>query len=202
MSGEKKSFFKASVFIMLVIGIVMGAFYYDIVTHQEVKSWHVVMEWTPVDPVYAEANPGAGASGFLEIFIMNHTGTDDNAYKQNTSATIEGWCDAAGLGYCNADDSEIDIAHSTNFHVLVRVRGNATHCKSGATWYDTDLRVRWTSADLSVGADTVMTGYATHNASASTYLYMNFWDNNTGSGYSISKGATAEITSIKFEAYY
>jgi hypothetical protein len=31
---------------------------------------------------------------------------------------------------------------------------------------------------------------------------MNFWDDNGGDGYQLTKDSTAEIDNIKFEAYY
>jgi len=57
----------------------------------EKEVWQVVDVWTPMA---GEGSPGAGASGFLEIFFMNLSSADANGYGLNTSATHEGWCDA------------------------------------------------------------------------------------------------------------
>jgi len=204
MKEKKYSYKKAGVFSGFVIAFVVGLFLFSnmnsvITQEKDVRSWHVVAEWTPVDPLFAEADPGAGNGGILEIYYMNSTGTDDDARDENTTGTIEGWCDANNLGYCSADDTETDIAHSTNFELWVRVRGNSDQCKRDATWWDSDLRVRVTSADLSISADTSMTGHVSANNSDYTFLYVNFV---LEGPYSLTKGETNEITAIKFEAYY
>jgi len=196
-----------SIRVGLVLALVCAMFVVGMMPHPTIqnddKGWHVVWEGSLSDYVYAaEANPGAGVSGILEIFIINHTASPDTAYDENSSSDMESWCTAAGLGYCNADDSNIDIAHTTDFDIVVRVRGNQTICHDGSQFMDSYLRVRITSADLSIGADTEMTGVVSQNSSGNTYLWMNFYEDNSGSGYSISRDETAEITSIKFEAYY
>lgn len=196
-------FKKAGVRLGLVIGIflllVLGsAGPYPKLVMDDNRRWHIIWEGS-----FAEAMElvpiVAGNSSIQMIYIMNSTGTDNNARAENDTYVIQNWCNVSGLLYTNADDTEIDIAHSTNFEIWVNVRGNATHCKRGANWFDSDLRVRITSADLSIGADTVCTNFVTSNNSAFTFLYVNCIL--TGP-YSITKGSTNQITSIKFEAYY
>jgi hypothetical protein len=161
------------------------------------KTWHVLFEGNLASA--AEADPGAGAGGILEIYLINHT---DAVTTQNTTATIEGWCDAAGLGYASADDFNTELAHSVAFDVCVRVRGNATQCKRGAIWHGGDLKVEWTCSGLSVGADTAMVGAITYNNTGASYLWMNFEDDNSNAGFTLPKDASYDITSIKFSAYY
>jgi len=141
-------------------------------------------------------------SGILAIYIINHTASPDEAYNENVSYTLQDWCNASDLGYCNADDSDVELAYDTSFDIVVRVRGEADHCKRDTTWWDSDLKVEITSADLSISADTGATGVVSHNVSGSTFLYMNFYEDNSGSGFTLSKDETNEITSIKFSAYY
>jgi len=202
--NKKKNIKKAGVFLGVLTGViavvVIMANVSDTIEKGNLtkveKKYHLIQEITPVA---AEADPGAGNSGILEIYIYPHSGDPGTTYAENTTGTLE----AAALGYCNADDSEVEnIPYSTTFDVVVRVRGNDTHCKRDGTWFDTDLRVRWTCAGLSVGADTEMTGVISANDSGYDFLYMNFYDTNSGSGYTISKDQTVEITSIKFEAYF
>ena len=163
------------------------------------------MVWTPNNPLYAEANPGAGASGILEVFFINHSAAND--YKDvNNSATLETWCTANGLGFANADDTEVDLAHSTSFDVVVRVRGNATHCKHDAVWFDSDLNVTITWSDEGYTDEqpdgNTTNGVAAFNTSGFDFLYVNFYWDNDGSGYTLTKGDTSEIASIEFAAYY
>jgi len=192
--------FKAGVFLMVLVGFVCGivlvANFY--VTQSQPKSWHVISEFTPWG-VLGEADLGEEAGGILEIYFVNHSAT---YVGENTSATIEGWCDANNLGYTEIDDFEVELAHSVAFDVVVRVRGNVSQCYRTDQFFDTDLRVRWTSSDLSVGADTEMTGVVTHNESTEGFLFMNFESKGGGSGFTLTKDQSADIDSIKFEAYY
>ena len=174
------------------------------------RSWHDIAKFERtesgyklvyLDPLAAEADPGDGNSGFLSIYIHPHQ-ADLGGYNENSSSNLETNCTNAGLNYVNADDTEIDIAHSTAFDIVARVRGDDDHCKRGSDWWDTDLNCTLTYSDGSETDAQPDASFATHNASTSTYLYMNFvWDG-SGSGYTISKGATSEIQEIIFSAYY
>lgn len=201
-------FGKAGLVSVMVAGMLFAGFvYYDIYLNNPEpyeKSWKVVYKWTPGMPL-GEATPGAGNSGILEVFFINHS-ADKYYTQENTSATLEGHCTANNLGYADADDTEVDLAHSTSFDILVKVCGNATHCKRGATWYDSDLNVTITWSDKSMTNDQPdgNTTYplAAMNTSGFTLLYVIFYWDNGGSGYTINKGQTSEIASIEFAAYY
>jgi len=199
--NKKKAGIRSGIVIALVIGIM---FSYATVPHPQItqdnRGWHVIWEGNLVQA--AEADPGSSVGGILEIFFINHSATPDTTYTVNDSSVFETWCTAGGLGYVSADDFNLELSHSTLFDVVVRVRGNATQCWRDTQWQDTDLRIRWTCADLSVGADTVMTGVVSQNDSGDPYIWMNFYDDNSGSGFSLTKDSSADITSIKFEAYY
>ena len=206
---EKNNMRNAGLISMMIEGMIFSVIIINgLYTHDEagdVKRWRTIAIWTPQNPLYAEANPGAGASGILEVFFINHSASND--YKDvNTSATLEGWCDAHGLGYANADDTEVDIAHSTSFDIVVRVRGNTTHCNNGTAWVDTDLNVTitWSDGSLSDAQPDGQTteGTAAFNTSTFTFLYVNFFWDNSDNGFTINKGQTSEIASIEFAAYY
>jgi len=201
---EKQNIFsgkKAGVLTVFMIGVVCAIVVVSSSLNSGVldddKSWHVIYEYTPLTPLGAEGSPTGG--GILEIFFINSSSSAATDYATNTSSTLEDWCTAAGLGWENADDFSCELAHSVNFDVVVRVRGNASQCKRDTTWFSTDLKVEWTCADLGVGADTAMTGLVTMNNSDFTYLYMNFYD---AGPFTLSKDETNTITSIKFSAYY
>jgi len=152
----------------------------------------------------AEATPAAGASGILEIFFINHS-ADKYYTQENTSSVLEAHCTANGFGYANADNQELDIAHSTAFDILVKVRGNVFHCKHGATWWDSDLNVTMTWSDKTLTNDQPdgNTTYpqADMNTSAFTYMYVIFYWDNGGAGYTIDKGETTNVGDFIF-AYY
>jgi hypothetical protein len=200
VTNKKKAGIRVGLILALVIGMTFAYITLpspQLIQDPNTKSWHVIWESNLASA--AEANPGAGAGGILEIYFVNHT---DTVTTQNTTATIEGWCTAAGLGYASADNFNTELAHSVAFDVCVRVRGNETMCDRGGNWFPADLKVEWTSADLSVGADTAMVGAITLNNTALPYLYMNFEDDNGDAGFTLSKDGTAQITSIKFSAYF
>jgi len=200
------NFMKAVVVSCVVLGVLFGYVVYDtLMEDKEVRSWKTVMKWVPGEPL-AEADPGAGNSGILEVFFINHTA--DHFYAvENSSAVLEGHCTTNGLGFATADDSQIDLAHSTDFDIVVRIRANATHAKHGAVWFDSDVNVTITWSD---GGESdaqpdgkTTSGLAAFNTSDFDFLYVNFyWDDSGGSGYSISKGQTSEIASIEFAAYF
>jgi hypothetical protein len=199
---EKKKYgiLKAGVIICIVLGIVFGMVVNQPQPYQ--KSWHTVFEGSLSALAMELANPGSGTSGILAIYIMNATGTNDDARDTNSSYTVQGWCNTSGLGYCNADNSMIDIAHTTNFEIWVYVRGNSSVCKRGATWWDSDVKVEITSTDLSIAADTDCENHVAGNNSAWDYLYVMCC---LEGPYTIAKGAAvgdAEIDSIKLSFYY
>nr|NIQ88016.1 hypothetical protein [Deltaproteobacteria bacterium] len=165
------------------------------------------MKWNDINGWWNlgdEATPAAGASGILEIFFINHS-ADKYYTQENTSSVLEAHCNASGLGHVNADNTELDIAHGTAFDILVKVRGNATHCKHGATWFDSDLNVTMTWSDEGLTNDQPdgNTTYpqADMNTSAFTYLYVIYYWDNGGAGYTIDKGETTNVGDFIF-AYY
>ena len=207
--NSRKAGFRSMAFVsILVIGIMVS--YMTLPTpvleqDTETGSWHIVWEGNLAQA--AEADPGAGASGFLSVYFHPHQADSMTNYMENSSSNLETNCTDADLGFANADATEVDLVHSTGFDVLFRVKGNATNCKVGAVWYDTNLKIQWTCAGLSVGADTELTVSAgeaktTANTSAFGCLYMNFFDTNSGAGFTITQDQTIEITSIKLLGYF
>ena len=156
------------------------------------RSWKVVFDTATA----AEADPGAGKSGILSVYIMPEAFAD---YTQNTSGTLEAAC----WNYGNADDSNVDTQHTDDFGILVRARINKTHCWDGAQFIDSYCRVRISSTDLNLAADTVMTASISYNDSGQDYIWMNFWlsEDQGAANLNIVRDETAEITSIKLEAY-
>ena len=168
-------------------------------------SWNVV--WRGNLAEAAEGNPGSGASGFLEIFYVNHSADEAaDSYEENTSATIEGWC-TAGYGYASADNFLLEISSAVTFDIVVRVRFNKTHAYETDHFVDTDCRVNITHTGLDGTAlsDITGTNVITHNDSADEYIWMNVFWNNTASGHSIAAGGLAadnQCTEISIEAKY
>lgn len=232
-AGGSKSIFKVGLVIVIVIGFVWsmagsnllqtninsGNVIFDEIVDEVTQPENddgYTMSWKEIDefilPPLADENatisvPGVNTSGILSVYFHPHMAVPMNDYFENSSTNLESNCTTAGLGWSGEDDNESDLTHSTTFDVVFRVQGNNSNCKVGGVFYDTNLKIQWTCAGLSVGADTELTsgageGRYTANDTTYTYLYMNFWDDNGGSGFTISQDQTVEITSIKLLGYF
>ena len=97
------------------------------------------------------------------------------------------------------------MIHSTDFDVMVRVRGNSTVCGDVGPIFRGDwLRVNITAtAPLSL-TDQWTIGVVTYNVSTDPFIWMNFYINGTyfGTPFSLSKDSSCDLTEIRFEAYY
>ena len=177
----------------------------NIVVEETEEVFQCVYRWTPLG---AENDPGAGASGFLEFFIMNVS--DANGYAQNTSATIEGWCTANMVGmtpYGTADEFHLEVESEKTCVFGVKARFNDTHLKDGSNWdgSDADIQITLTCTSWAVGSDinnVSGTLYESANVSGYTFFYgMWIWDNG-GSGYQFGDDCTWTLSEIYIEAKF
>ena len=207
---DKNTFFKkagilSGVMVVFVALIVINANLNVEPTKEEV--WQKVYRWTPLG---AEGNPGAGASGFLEIFFINISTATSGGYGLNTSSTFETWATANMPGktpYGNADEFEWDTESEKTFVILVRVRYNQTHAWETDHWNgaDTDVQLTMTCTDWAVGSNinnVSGTRIESANNSAYTFLYENFYWDNSGTGYQIADDSTWAVTEIYIEARF
>lgn len=178
--------------------------------YESEEIWQEVYRWTPHG---AEANPGAGASGFLEIYFMNLSTWTAGGYGVNVTATLEGWCDAnmpsaSPNAWASADSFDIeDFESSKTFVIGVRARWNATHAKDGADWFgnDTEVQITVTCTGWDVGGNinnVTGTMIESSNNSAYDFLYTNTWWTNGGVGYQISDDAVMTISEVYLEARF
>jgi len=141
-------------------------------------------------------------AGILSIYFAPHQADPTTAYAENDSDVLEAMCFDNGTGYANTDDFRIQIDHSTAFDILVRVRGNKTTCWNGSAFIDAYLRVNITSVGFSIPALTNMTPVITHNSSTQEYIWINYYINNAGAGYSIVRGNETLFQTIIYEGFY
>jgi hypothetical protein len=195
MNSKLKSIFKAGGLVSsLCIGLIVGILFFSgmntTMTYIAPKSWHLIAS-------ASEGNPGAGSSGFLEIFFTNHTASPDTAYNENTSATMEAWCVANMVGhtpYATADAFKTEISYGVTFDIVVRCRFNKTNAWDGAKFIDKNCRVNITLTGFGTAGMVNITGtqVITYNNTGATYLYTNtFWqdvDGGTGTGFTVLKG--------------
>lgn len=151
---------------------------------------------------------GAGESGWLEIYLYPHDATPGTTYAENTSATLE----AASLAYFDTDGwSTTTFPSETSFDIVIRVRYNKTHLWDTDKFIDSRARVNLTVAgvtgasDWAVGSDisdAAMTKVVTQNNTADSFIWMNFYLNNGGSGYQLADDGQLDFSAPVIQAKY
>lgn len=211
--SERKTFSGKGLVVGLVITMLIGYFTlpHPVIKEEKEKTWHVVWEGTLAEAT--EADPGAGASGFLEIFFVNHSNTGTTTYLTNVSSDMEDWCNASldvdgtGTGYyayAIADNFNLQLKHSTALDIVIRVRFNKTHAWNGTDFVDADTRVNITASGggITILGTTSGTRAVTRNDTSDDYIWINNYWNNSNAGYQLQKGGTCSITSISIQAKY
>lgn len=183
----KAGLISAIVIVTLVVGF---TFPKPMLVQDDDLSWHVMWEISSASA--AEANPGAGESGWLATWCYDYAETPsaDNA----TAGNYETWTGNVS-GYQNTDNAEaMDLASDDPFYFVVRCRFNDTNVGAAGTLMSNRCRVSLTvSGDETIsnvliyGNDENLAGgggaFVCDNNSA--WLYVNFyWDDNSD-GYRI-----------------
>jgi hypothetical protein len=158
---------------------------------------------------------GAGASGIMEFYVINHSGVGSVFYTVNNTGVFEDACNATWgtlttKGYTNQSSWwNIEIKPGIALDFLVRCRINKTNCANTTDSYGVyNLgRVRCnmtTSGGLASGAiaDVTMDKAESGNNTAYPYLYVNFYLNNTNAGYQLNANGVCTVTEIHLEAMY
>lgn len=197
-----------------ILVVIMFSFMFVIPTptleqQTDTRQWHVVWRGTFSDLALAEADPGSNKAGILEVFFVNHTDTPNSTYFTNNSGLLENWCTAAHLGYSSANAFDTEIAALINFDIVVRVRGNKSVCGNGTGAYSI-FRADWLRINITATtpldlADQWTYGIATRNVSTDSYVYVNFYLNDTfpSTGtFTLDKDNSATISEIRLDAFY
>jgi len=175
---------------IFVFGLLIGFNIQDIVpTSVETEEmWQKVYIWTPL----AEGDPGTGASGFLEIFFINHSTEAATCYDENSSSTLESWCVANMAGktpYGTADEFDVELASEVSFDIVVRVRFNKTHAWETDKFNggDCDCQITTSCTSWADGEDDANTSATYHvesrNDTGEDYIWINFvWDADDNNG--------------------
>jgi len=203
---------RAGVNLGVVMGIIAVAFI--LISNVAIKvenegglKWRVI--WSG-NIAQAEYNPGSGASGFLEIFAINHTTTPQTTYNRNDSSVLEGWCNAHGLGYADTDDFNVQIASEVAFDFVVRARFNRTHAWDGEKFVGSRCRVRlWVNSTDWLDGENISysmpaEGYCeTRNDTSEQFIWINYyWNANDDQGYQLRDDGTITVDKIIIEAKF
>ena len=183
----------------------------DVVDEPEIIEelvWQVVDTW----PAVGGVDPGDEVTGFIEIYLINHTAAGGaGIYMENSSHQLQDWCDTNMAGhtpYAGNDSFSVDIASETQFDIVVRGQFNKTHCWDGTKFRDDRVRINITFTcdgwlDGENAADDNATIVVTGNNTAWGCLYVNgYFNADDFAGYQIADDATLTISEISLEAKF
>jgi len=196
-----------SIITALISSIIVGLLVLSMSITEDViiEKEEVIRTWTFIaDSLGDEAglDNATYESGILSIYFPLHDATPDTTYLENDSDVLEAMCIDNGTGYVNTDDFRLEMPHSTAFDIVVRVRANKTVCWNGSAFIDAYARVNITSPGFSIPTLTNMTPVISRNDTGQEYIWINFYINNAGSGYTITRGNETQIPTIIYEGYY
>ena len=171
---------------------------------EDESEWREVMVWSKEDGLsWLGAEASEAASGYLGIYFCNHSAGPDSAYTRNASTSLENYSKDNGFDYAHIDDFDLSFSTSDAFDIVVRCKFvRASGPWNGTGWRDTWVRVNITLSGGVVISDETGTWCETFNSSsAGSYFGNVYWDN-SGSGYVLAAGDSADITEVSIEAKY
>ena len=184
----------------IVIGAVSGFMLFATTDVQQVIQTFGQRGWNTI--ASAEEGGGdvsAGEGGVLQVYIWKHSADPGTTYASNLS-NMSGDCYA----WANTLNEAMtgNVPYGTDFDIVYKIRVNATQAynTTGSTWMLDWVRANITCADLGIAADTAMSEVEITNNTA--YLWVNYYVNNGGAGYTITHGQQVNITSFKLQAWY
>jgi len=151
--------------------------------------------------VTGENNPGAGASGWLSMFLLDY-GEDPTTVLANNATD---WS-AAGtaMGYVDADEFSEDIVSEDPFYFVIRCRFNDT-AKDAGSWNWSRYRVILTvSGDETLNTNMSKvncTGVNDANVSAAetNWIFINFYWDDGVDGYRILDDGSITVSAISIQ---
>jgi len=196
---------KGSAITLLTIGLIVGMLIIsnsspvpmEIV--EQVRQWHKDI----LVPI-SEADPGAGNSGVLGVWIYAHQADPGTAYATNLSES-----GAAVYAFGDVNNSHIGsiVPYNTAFDIVVKVRWNRTHAfnDTNNVWEHDWVRGNITCAAFTL-SDAGMDEQNITDAYGATgdllYIWMNYYSNNGGAGVTISRGQNVTSCAFTFDAFY
>jgi hypothetical protein len=187
---HKKLLFGSTMTAFLIVGAITGAMIMtNILAPEVMRSWR---------PVSAEANPGEGASGMLEIYIYPHAATPATTYNANLSTD-----DAYAYGEAWDGSLTGNVPYDTAFDIVIKVRFNTTHAyNSTASDWDMDyIQAIINSTDLSITPNQLMDKIEITNNTEYIWVHFYFQDDG-GSGFTYGAGETVTVDEVRLQAYF
>jgi len=153
-------------------------------------------------PWLGDADPGAGNSGVMEVYIYPHSGDPGNDYATNITG-------AASYGSSDEDTVSCgtNIPHSITFDIVIKVRWNTTHAFNTSTGlYELALvRGNSTCSDLSYSDILMNEVNITDTSDNTNYIWVHYYladvDGGAGPGFTISRGQEVDPVSFTFDYF-
>lgn len=197
--GSKK---KAGIVVMFFVGLVSALVL--LVNVNEVVEETIIEGATKKLQraiVLGDAPLAAGVSGVCYVMAYPFDSTPESGYDVNLS-------NATAYEFYDGLDSEMtgETPYSTAFDFIVKVRWNNTHAYNSSIpgWdlshVNSTLTVDFDYAS-DVGPDAAMSEIQI-DTDGTTYLWVHYYLNNSGSGYQISQGETYNATNWEGWSYF
>lgn len=202
----KKEIIFGSAMLTTIIAVFVASLLFTQTTTQPIVEDIVIeaqekeRQWRPVP--LGDADPGAGASGVLVVYIYPYQADPGTAYASNlTAGNAYEYNDGLNAS-CGSN-----VPYETAFDIVVKVRANTTHayCSSNSTWVLEWVRANLTCSDLSITA-TTMEEQNISGTEANDMIFVHYYlqdaDGGAGTGFTIGHGQSVNVTHFRFEAYY
>jgi hypothetical protein len=159
----------------------------EIITSMGQRGWKTT--------VTAEEGGGllsATAGGVLQVYVYVHSVDPGTDYATNLTNVTGALCYAHANNLNSAMTGNVPFA--TAFDVLYKVRVNVSECynTTGSNWETAWARANLTCANIGIGASTPMVGVEIANNTV--WMWMNFYLNNGGAGYTITHGQQVNLS--------
>lgn len=196
----KRTILGSAMLTCIVIGAVCGFVLLSTTDVQQIVTSVGQRGWiTTASAEEGGGSLGAAAGGVLQVYVYAHQGVPGTAYASNLTNVTGALC-YAWANNLNAAMTG-NVPYATTFDIVYKIRVNVSEAynTTGSVWMTDWVRSNITCANLGIGADTAMTGVKI--GSNATWMWMNFYINNGGAGYTITHGQQVNITSYKLQCY-
>lgn len=197
--GIRKRIFGSAMVTLVIIGAVCAMMLLATTDVQQVVTTLGQRGWNTIASAQEGGGlVGAAAGGVLQVYIWKHTGTPAavyNANLSNASADCYAWANNLNVAMTG------NVPYGTDFDIVYKIRVNVSEAynTTGSVWMESWVRSNITCADLSIAADSPMTGIQIVNNT--DFMWMNYYENNGGAGYTITHGQSVNITSYKLQCW-
>ena len=190
---KKENIVKAGFFsalsVLAIVLLLVFANTSEVVQENVIEKMDVLRE-----PILVTGDPDPDVTGFYYCKIYPHSGDPYNDYAVNLT-------NASSYEYSDVGNTTMtgETPYETTFDIVIKIGINDDDglYTGNSSWSDGYSWMLLTCADLSIGADTNMS-WVEIGTDGTDYRWIHYFLDNDGSGYTISEGASFNITSAKF----